>query len=486
MRFLRQSMIGLFLAAATLGFLVLAADLIGGAVQQRLTDTPPERAPRERVFSVNVVRAQSGTEVPILQSFGAVQSRRTLELRAAVGGRVVELAPEFEEGGQVTAGQVLVRLDRSDALAEVARAQSAVRDAEAEGRDADRALALGLDELAAAKEQAALRTRAFDRQRDLGERGVGTATATETAELAASSARQAVLARRQMVTQTEARVDNAVRLLSNAQIALEDAQRALKETTITAPFDGALSETSVVEGRLVSANERLAELIAPDDLEISFRISTAQYARLLDAQGRLIKAEVTARLDVAGVDLEAPGQITRAGAAAGEGASGRLIFAALTQAPGFKPGDFATVHVREPALDDVIRLPSSALDATGAVLVLDPENRLESIQVSVLRRVGDDVLVRGPVEGRDVVEARSPLLGAGIAVKPLRPGADETAQGDVPSMIALTEERRAKLVAFIEGNSRMPQEAKARVLAQLAEPQVPARMIERLESRMGG
>ena len=47
MRFLRQSMIGLFLAAATLGFLVLAADLIGGAVQQRLTDTPPERAPRE-------------------------------------------------------------------------------------------------------------------------------------------------------------------------------------------------------------------------------------------------------------------------------------------------------------------------------------------------------------------------------------------------------------------------------------------------------
>ena len=52
MRFLRQSMIGLFLAAATLGFLVLAADLIGGAVQQRLTDTPPERPPRERVFSV--------------------------------------------------------------------------------------------------------------------------------------------------------------------------------------------------------------------------------------------------------------------------------------------------------------------------------------------------------------------------------------------------------------------------------------------------
>ena len=227
-------------------------------------------------------------------------------------------------------------------------------------------------------------------------------------------------------------------------------------------------------------------MIAPDDLEISFRISTTQFARLLDAQGRMIKADVTASLDVAGADLEAHGQITRAGAAAGEGASGRLIFATLPQAPGFKPGDFATVRVSEPALDDVIRIPSSALDAQGAVLVLDPENRLESVQVSVLRRVGDEVLVRGPIEGRDVVEARSPLLGAGIAVKPLRSGARDTAQVDAPAMIALTKERRAKLVAFVEGNTRMPQDAKARVLAQLAEPQVPARVIERIESRMGG
>ena len=53
-------------------------------------------------------------------------------------------------------------------------------------------------------------------------------------------------------------------------------------------------------------------------------------------------------------------------------------------------------------------------------------------------------------------------------------------------MLELTEERRAKLVAFVEGNKRMPDEMKARVLAQLAEPQVPAKVVERIESRMGG
>ena len=482
MRFLRQSMIGLFLAATALGLLVFAADMIGGAVQKRMADAPPPQAPRERIFSVNVVEASPGTETPVLESFGAIQSRRTLELRAAVGGRVVELAPGFEDGGAVEAGQVLVRLDRADALAEVARAKSAVLDAEAEGRDAARALVLARDEQSAAEEQAALRTRAFQRQSDLADRGVGTATATETAELAASSARQAVLARRQVVTQTEARIDQAASLLSRSQIALEDAQRRLDETTIAAPFSGTLSSVSVVEGRLVSANERLAELIDPNDLEVSFRVSTAQYVRLIDAEGQLIKADVTATLDVAGLDLEATGKITRASAAAGEGASGRLIFASLTQAPGFKPGDFVTVRIREPELQNVIRLPSSALDAQARVLVLDSENRLEAVNVEVMRRVGDEVLVRGEIAGREVVEARSPLLGAGIAVKSLRPGAAP----EEPAMIELTEERRAKLVAFVEANTRMPEAAKARVLAQLAEPQVPAQMIERLESRIGG
>ena len=483
MRFLRQSMIGLFLVATALGLLVFAADRIGGALQKRMADAPAPQAPRERVFSVNVVRATSSNEIPVLESFGSVQSRRQLELRAAVGGRVIELAPEFEDGGKVRAGQVLVRLDRADALAEVERAKSDVQDAEAEGRDAARALELALDEQAAAEEQAVLRSRAFQRQSDLADRGVGTAIATETAELAASSARQAVLARRQVVTQTEARIDQAASSLSRSQIALADAQRRLDETTISAPFDGTLSGALVVEGRLVSANERLAELIDPNDLEVSFRVSTAQYARLIDTDGNLIKADLTATLDVAGLDLEAIGKITRASAAAGEGASGRLIFATLTQAPGFKPGDFVTVRINEPELENVIRLPSSALDAQARVLMIDSENRLEAVTVEVLRRVGDEVLVRGDIAGREVVEARSPLLGAGIAVKPLRAGAVPREEN---AMVALTDERRAKLIAFVEGNTRMPEAAKARVLAQLAEPEVPAQMVERLESRIGG
>ena len=158
------------------------------------------------------------------------------------------------------------------------------------------------------------------------------------------------------------------------------------------------------------------------------------------------------------------------------------MFAALDAAAGFKPGDFVTVRLQEPELENVVLLPASAVDAGGTVLLLGSDDRLETVQVRVLRRLGDDVLVRGDIVGREVVETRSPLLGAGISVKPLRKGAAPEA----PEMLELTEERRAKLVAFVEGNKRMPDEMKARVLAQLAEPQVPAKVVERIESRMGG
>ncbi|TDK43762.1 efflux RND transporter periplasmic adaptor subunit [Antarcticimicrobium luteum] len=485
MRFLRQSLTGLFLASVMLALLIYAGQLVMGAVQSRMADDRGPQPARERVFAVNLRTARMETVTPVLPAFGQIESRRTLELRAAVGGRVIWLAEGFEDGGTVAAGQELVRIDPADAQSTLDRAKSDLLDAEAEQRDAARALVLARDELSAARDQEDLRDRAFQRQKDLQDRGVGTASTVETAELALSAARQAVLARRQAVAQAEARVDQAETRTVRTRIALSDAQRALTDTTITAAFDGTLSNVTLVEGRLVSPNEKLAELIDPDALEIAFRVSTAQYARLLDGGGDLIPAPVTATLDVSGAALVARGRISRDSAAAGEGQTGRMLYARLDSARGFKPGDFVTVAVEEPPLERVVRLPASALDAAGTVLVLGEEDRLEALPVELVRRQGDDVLLRGAgLDGREVVIGRTPLLGTGIRVRPLREEAQ--AAPSEAAMLELSDERRARLVAFVEGNTRMPREMKDRVLAQLGGPQVPAQLVARIESRIGG
>ncbi|MEO0381511.1 MAG: efflux transporter periplasmic adaptor subunit, partial [Pseudomonadota bacterium] len=142
MRFIRQSLIGFVLAGVTLGLLAYAAQLVGSAVQERMAQETKAPPARERVFAVGVARAVPGTETPVLETFGEVESRRRLELRAAATGRIIELADGFEDGGVVKAGQVLVRIDPADAEAARDRAKADLLDAEAEVRDATRGLSL--------------------------------------------------------------------------------------------------------------------------------------------------------------------------------------------------------------------------------------------------------------------------------------------------------------------------------------------------------
>ena len=506
MKFLRQSLTGLFLLSLTLGILAVAGNMIFNAIQSVQSQQGFRPPARERVFAVSVVTAKTETIAPILTAFGEVASTRTLEIRATSGGQLVFLAPEFRDGGQVTERQLLARVDQEDALAQLDRVKADILDAEAEVRDASRAFEIATDDLQATQEQSQLRDKALDRQRDLRTRGVGTEAAVEQAELSASSARAAVLGKRQSLANTAARVDQAQTRMARQQISLADANRALEETEIFAGFMGTLSGVTAIEGGLVSPNEKLAELIDRNSLEVSFRISTAQYARLLNRAGELQSVPVEVSLDVGGVELVSSGLIDRESAAVGEGQTGRLVYARLDNSLGLKPGDFVTVDIQEPPVDGVIRLPATALGSDGAVLTVSDDDRLVSVAVDLVRRQRDDVLVKADgLEGVRVVAERTPLLGAGIGVRVLDQDEDDgattngsqnagTAQ-DRPSgqgrpadaggeMIELSDERRRKLIDAVNANGRMPANAKDRVIGLLEQPEVPKDLVERLESRM--
>lgn len=482
MRFLRRSLTGVFLLAMTLVLIAWAGNMVRGAITARMNEEPRSFPQRERVLSVNVAVLETQSIVPELTVFGELRSRRSLDLRSATGGTVLEASEALVEGGTVTRGQLLLRIDPVDAQAALARVQADVLDAQAGLRDAQRALLLARDELAAARAQAALQDQALTRAQDLQGRGVGTAAAVENAELAASSAQASVLARRQSVATAEARIDQATTQVARAKINEAEAERAVADTQVFAAFDGTLAEVSIGDGGRVTANERFAQLVDPTQLEVAFRVSTSQYARLLDGTGTLISAPVRVALDASGVNLSATGRITREGAAVGEGQTGRLLFARIDAAPGFRPGDFVTVSINEPALDNVALVPATAVASDNTVLVVGAEDRLVVGNVTLLRRQGDDVIIDADgLAGETIVLERSPLLGAGIKVSPVQPGGAEAAAA--PAMIVLEADRRAKLVAYVS-ESRMPDDVKARIISQLEAEEVSSETVERLESRM--
>lgn len=487
MRFLLRSLMGLFLTAVTIALLAVAGATLKSAFDIRNSDTGASHPAEERVFTARVMTLSPETIAPEMTAFGEVRTRRHLELRANAAGRIVELAQDFADGTDVSAGELLVRIDPADAESALDLARATLREAEAEVRDADRGLGLARDDLAAAEDQAALRAQALERQRGIAGRGLGVAADLETAELAMSNATQAVVSRRQALAAAEARVDLAATALEKQKLSLADAERRLAETEVRAGFSGVLSGVTAVAGGLVAKNEKLGELIDPEALEVAFRVSTAQYARLIDAKGALLPLPVTASLDIFGAELTAEGRLARVDAAVGEGSSGRLVFATLGPARGFRPGDFVTLTITEPAVEGVALVPAQAVGADGTLLALGEGDRLQAVRAEVLRRQGDEVLLRvGALQGREIVVERTTLLGEGILVRPVRDDSAGTPQPSQAAMVDLTPERRAALIAFVEESGAMPDEAKARVLAKLRADRVPLEVVERIEARMGG
>ncbi|MEM8753271.1 MAG: hypothetical protein AAGF90_09865, partial [Pseudomonadota bacterium] len=286
MRFVLRSVIGLILLAASAGLIVYAWTAVDATLAAR-DDAKPRRAAEERVFAVEIDRVALGPATPVIEAFGEIRSWRTLELRAAAGGRIVELADRFRDGSEVGAGDLLFRIDPKDFAAKVDDSAAALMEAEADLAEARQAIEVARREMQAAETQRDLRAAALDRRAGLLGRGVSTSAEVEEAELALAAAEQSAASRAQATLAAAMRIERSELRRQRAEIALEEARRDLAEIDHRAGFDGLLSDVTAVLGGLVTPNERLGLLIDPTALEAVFRVSNAQYARLLDGRGAL-------------------------------------------------------------------------------------------------------------------------------------------------------------------------------------------------------
>jgi multidrug resistance efflux pump len=438
MRFVARSLTGLLLLVVTLTLLGAAAMVVGSAVRESMAPAGSARPTEERVVAANLLTLSPSEITPEYTAYGKVEARRTLDLRLAQAGTVVWVAAEFRDGGIVVEGDRLLELDPVPAEDALDLARADLAEAEGASAAAIAAVTLAEEDLAVAEAQTALRQQALERQVNIDAQGVGSPQAVETAELEVSASRQAELSRKQALAQARERVDQTAAALTRARVALAEAERELKDMVLYAGIGGRIEGVSLVPGAVVTANEELGRIIDPASLEIAIRLSTTQYARLLDASGDLRPLPVSVALP--GLTGAAPlqGRLDRVGAAVGDGQTGRLIFAVIdpeATANGLlKPGDFVEVTVEGALLSDAALIPATALGRQGTVLALGTEDRLEEEPVEVLGRQGDEVIIAvGPLAGREIVAERSAFLGEGIRIRPIRPASaavpDQPADG---------------------------------------------------------
>ena len=491
MNFLLRSFLGLIILSITLGFLIFGSFVLIEALKKRSEKSDNRRFQKERVFAVNVETLNKQIASPKILSYGEIYSKRMLEIRPLVSGRLDYVSEKFVEGGYVKSGDILFRLNQKDYLNELEIAEIDLEDTKAQLSEAISKLDYANLEFEVSESQLNLRKNALDRQTQLAESGLITSSQLENTQLAYSSSKQQFLNKQNLVKSSKNAIDKLKIQLKRRSISIDKAKRNLDETEIKAPFDGIIASVNILPGSVINKNEKLGTLLDPNSLEVMFNLSANEFARVIDRDGKLLNLDITAYLKLSNNDIPFSGKIERINPEIMNIGSGRKLFASINLGENktLRPGDFVVLEIKEPSLKNITVLPSSAVTIDGKIFILEGDNRLKEIEVTILRRQGNEVIVSGAPTDKEYVMQRSPQLGNGLKIKPLRKKDREISNSVNLSknneLVTISPEKQKKLINILDKLDRMPKSIKDRLYEEINSGKIKAKTLKRLEKNMG-
>lgn len=363
---------------------------------------------------------------------GTLASSDQVRVSGEVAGIVREVAVEL--GSRVRAGDVIVRLDARELALAVDRAESALRQVEAQlGTDrAQSPATLADDQIAAVQQAAATRDDAlavFNRAQELHGRG-----------LVSQADRDGAQTRLKVAEATYNSTVNNVRSLKaslqDRRAAFDLARKKLNDAVIRAPIDGAIAERLVQPGEYIRENTPVVTIVKVHPL----RLRTAVQERFA---GVIKSGQVVAFSVEAFPDRSFAGKVAYVGPAVDQATRTFPIEALVDNTSGeLKPGFFAKASVGTRLDDDIAAVPENAISTmAGVTTVFVVDNGTARQQpITVGQRVGELVEVATGLTGTETVASSNlNLLATGTAVRDTGPPAAPATAGATSA----TQERGA-------------------------------------------
>jgi HlyD family secretion protein len=420
---------------------------------------PGQPAATPQPVAVEVQRVQRRTLQETLEAAGTVQAVASADVVAKIPGRVASVT--VDEGSSVSRGQVVVRLDPSDLLAQAAQAEAALEMAKARVPQARSATELASDtarhqvaqaqaaveaaraQVAAAQAQvlaaASQRTRAeadLQRAQQLFSQGALPAQQVDAAEAAraqheaaqaqwhaaqeqlrvaeaslrlAQTASQQVPIRQQDVAQAEA----AAR---QAEAALRLARLQLQHTEVRAPLDGVVVERRVDPGEYAAPGVPLLTVADVSTVRVHLVVSETQIRAVRRRQEVRVTVDALPGREFVG--------LVEAWSAAADPRTRSFVVKVRVPNPegALRPGMFARGRLVVRSRQDVPAVPEQAVGYEGSrpyVFVVD-SGRARRRFVTVGLVSGGWAEVQGLVPGTPVVVAGQSLLRDGDPVTVVR------------------------------------------------------------------
>ena len=293
-------------------------------------DEPVMLVIEEKSWPVSVIEAQYGDVNPTLALFGEVITSRRSELRALVGGQVIEVGENFKEGAVVKKGELLLKIDdfeyRNSVIEETAKLEVMNRD--------------------------------FERADELFKQG----------------------------SISEQFRDNALLEKTQQELVLSESEKDLRDTELFAPFDGVINDVQATLGKQVSTfNDKIGEIIDIKNMEVRFSISKAQYGRLLEDESAIVGRVIEMKWTVGQRDLIFDAYISRVGAEITSNTGGVNIFANIEldndQETPLRPGAFVRLRMPDKTYKSVISIPETAVYEDEYIYIIKDQRLKKAVIV---------------------------------------------------------------------------------------------------------
>ena len=399
---LKEKIIDFVPMLAILGIIVLILHLLD--VFQPQAEKKLYKPKQLKVF---IEKAEPQTTRLFAYGQGEVVPKQEFELKLRIEGNIVYVADNFVNGGIITKGQVLLKVDPRDyelALiqkeADVAKAVQNLSQMEAQSRIAQQELTqLG-------------RNNANDLAKWLPQ------------------------------------LNHAQAMVKASQALLDKAKLDLSRTVIIAPFDGVVRNETVTAGQFIQKNATMAKLYATDIMEVNLPLGSKQLELLeipLDYKASSFKDGVPVKLtaELGGKSMFWWGRIMRTnGSFDGRTRTLNLIAEVRNNVEDKQilPGLFVSAQIFGKVVENATTLERTSLRKNGEVWIVDDKSSLQIKPVKVEFRDSEKVIVTGVEKDEQIITSALAIPTPGMLVRALLP----TEDGETPELANKKNKRKDK------------------------------------------
>ncbi|ELA3116769.1 efflux RND transporter periplasmic adaptor subunit [Vibrio vulnificus] len=397
----------LFFPALAVGVLVLVLAV-------KLKPELPVKPADDRARLVETLPLELKAVAPLAIGFGKVAPKVEWKAIAEVSGKVIYRHPRLEKGQVLKAGTEILRIDPLDYQLKLVQAQADLKSSQTslaklnqEEQNLKSSLKIESNRLAIANKE-------LERKQNLRKKGLNSQSDVDQQEQTTLSQRKLVLDIENQIAlmPDEKRVAEALIKVNNAKV--DEAKRALEKTIITLPYDLRIAQVDIEQDQVVNQQQTMVTAHGIDVMEVEAQLSIHDMQTLAASLGEFARDEsgipqpdmtfIQAYIELSSGNLSAswPAKVARVSETvdANQATAGVILeieqdYRELnpTSLPPLVNGMFVRAYIEGQANPNWV-IPERALHG-GKIYLMDEQNRLRIVPVTVLFRRDNHVVIDG-------------------------------------------------------------------------------------------